>query len=256
MVAVATAAPGTALRGARSLAPMRRIQRQRADRRSRHRHLRTAPRHRRHGGPPPALGPFLVFACLGVEAVHGARHHAAGAAGPAYPRRCPAAARAGAFVLSGHHHPASPAPHGGHSRPRRTRHGALEPGLYPADEGSARDVREAAAALLFRTGRGIRVQQHGLYPARRDHRPPLGRLLPTVHGRADFCPARHEGQRGLQPPVQGMPAELPGVRLRRKEDGFSIRCDLNFLDGVFGDGGIYSSARDLVRSTARCAKAR
>ena len=32
----------------------------------------------------------------------------------------------------------------------------------------------------------------------------------------------------------------------RKEDGFNIRCDLNFLDGVFGDGGIYSSARDLV----------
>lgn len=32
----------------------------------------------------------------------------------------------------------------------------------------------------------------------------------------------------------------------RKQDGFNIRCDLNFLDGVFGDGGIYSSARDLV----------
>lgn len=29
--------------------------------------------------------------------------------------------------------------------------------------------------------------------------------------------------------------------------GRKVRCDLNFLDGVFGDGGIYSSAHDLLR---------
>jgi len=33
----------------------------------------------------------------------------------------------------------------------------------------------------------------------------------------------------------------------RKSFGKNVRCDLNFLDGVFGDGGIYSSAEDLVR---------
>jgi CubicO group peptidase (beta-lactamase class C family) len=33
----------------------------------------------------------------------------------------------------------------------------------------------------------------------------------------------------------------------RKSFGRYVRCDLNFLDGVFGDGGIYSSAEDLVR---------
>ncbi len=38
------------------------------------------------------------------------------------------------------------------------------------------------------------------------------------------------------------PLQLPDVRLSPKQDGFGIRCDLNFLDGVFGDGGIYSSA--------------
>jgi CubicO group peptidase (beta-lactamase class C family) len=33
----------------------------------------------------------------------------------------------------------------------------------------------------------------------------------------------------------------------RRHEGRRIRCDLNFLDGVFGDGGIYASAADLVR---------
>jgi CubicO group peptidase (beta-lactamase class C family) len=33
----------------------------------------------------------------------------------------------------------------------------------------------------------------------------------------------------------------------RKNFGKNVRCDLNFLDGVFGDGGIYASAEDLVR---------
>ena len=33
----------------------------------------------------------------------------------------------------------------------------------------------------------------------------------------------------------------------RRNSGGRILCDLNFLDGVFGDGGIYASAEDLVR---------
>jgi CubicO group peptidase (beta-lactamase class C family) len=33
----------------------------------------------------------------------------------------------------------------------------------------------------------------------------------------------------------------------RKSFGRKVRCDLNFLDGVFGDGGIFASAEDLVR---------
>jgi CubicO group peptidase (beta-lactamase class C family) len=33
----------------------------------------------------------------------------------------------------------------------------------------------------------------------------------------------------------------------RRHLGRKVICDLNFLDGVFGDGGIYSSAEDLVR---------
>ena len=33
----------------------------------------------------------------------------------------------------------------------------------------------------------------------------------------------------------------------RTESGKKVLCDLNYLDGVFGDGGIFSSAEDLVR---------
>jgi CubicO group peptidase (beta-lactamase class C family) len=33
----------------------------------------------------------------------------------------------------------------------------------------------------------------------------------------------------------------------RRHRGQNLPCDLNFLDGVYGDGGIYSSAEDLVR---------
>jgi len=33
----------------------------------------------------------------------------------------------------------------------------------------------------------------------------------------------------------------------RRQRGQNVPCDLNFLDGVYGDGGIYSSAEDLVR---------
>jgi len=33
----------------------------------------------------------------------------------------------------------------------------------------------------------------------------------------------------------------------RRQQGRTMPCDLNFLDGVYGDGGIYSSAHDLVR---------
>jgi CubicO group peptidase (beta-lactamase class C family) len=33
----------------------------------------------------------------------------------------------------------------------------------------------------------------------------------------------------------------------RRHRGQNVSCDLNFLDGVYGDGGIYSSAEDLVR---------
>jgi CubicO group peptidase (beta-lactamase class C family) len=37
--------------------------------------------------------------------------------------------------------------------------------------------------------------------------------------------------------------------LRRTYAGFGkkVSCDLNYLDGVYGDGGIYASARDLAR---------
>jgi CubicO group peptidase (beta-lactamase class C family) len=33
----------------------------------------------------------------------------------------------------------------------------------------------------------------------------------------------------------------------RRHRGQTLPCDLNFLDGVYGDGGIYSTAEDLVR---------
>jgi CubicO group peptidase (beta-lactamase class C family) len=33
----------------------------------------------------------------------------------------------------------------------------------------------------------------------------------------------------------------------RRSAGRNLRCDLNFLDGIYGDGGIYASAEDLVR---------
>lgn len=33
----------------------------------------------------------------------------------------------------------------------------------------------------------------------------------------------------------------------RRDRGRLVLCDLNFFDGVFGDGGIYASAEDLVR---------
>jgi CubicO group peptidase (beta-lactamase class C family) len=33
----------------------------------------------------------------------------------------------------------------------------------------------------------------------------------------------------------------------RRHQGRTMPCDLNFLDGVYGDGGIYASAHDLVR---------
>ena len=33
----------------------------------------------------------------------------------------------------------------------------------------------------------------------------------------------------------------------QRQLGKKVLCDLNFLDGVFGDGGIYSSAEDLMR---------
>jgi CubicO group peptidase (beta-lactamase class C family) len=38
-----------------------------------------------------------------------------------------------------------------------------------------------------------------------------------------------------------------GMRKRSGNFGKKVLCDLNFLDGVFGDGGIYASARDIVR---------
>jgi CubicO group peptidase (beta-lactamase class C family) len=38
-----------------------------------------------------------------------------------------------------------------------------------------------------------------------------------------------------------------GMRKRFGQFGKKVRCDLNYLDGVFGDGGIYASARDIAR---------
>jgi hypothetical protein len=37
------------------------------------------------------------------------------------------------------------------------------------------------------------------------------------------------------------------MRKRFGRFGKKVRCDLNHLDGVFGDGGIYASAEDIVR---------
>jgi len=42
-------------------------------------------------------------------------------------------------------------------------------------------------------------------------------------------------------------ARVFGFRKRFVCFGKKVSCDLNYLDGVFGDGGIYSSAEDLVR---------
>ncbi len=42
-------------------------------------------------------------------------------------------------------------------------------------------------------------------------------------------------------------ARVYGFRKRFVCFGKKVSCDLNYLDGVFGDGGIYSSAEDLVR---------
>ena len=38
-----------------------------------------------------------------------------------------------------------------------------------------------------------------------------------------------------------------GMRNESEMSGDKVLCDLNHLDGVFGDGGIYASAEDLVR---------
>jgi CubicO group peptidase (beta-lactamase class C family) len=38
-----------------------------------------------------------------------------------------------------------------------------------------------------------------------------------------------------------------GMRKRFGRFGKKVRCDLNYLDGVFGDGGIYASAEDITR---------
>lgn len=38
-----------------------------------------------------------------------------------------------------------------------------------------------------------------------------------------------------------------GMRKRFGRFGKKVRCDLNYLDGVFGDGGIYASAEDIAR---------
>ena len=38
-----------------------------------------------------------------------------------------------------------------------------------------------------------------------------------------------------------------GMRKESAHSGDKVPCDLNHLDGVFGDGGIYASAEDLVR---------
>ena len=38
-----------------------------------------------------------------------------------------------------------------------------------------------------------------------------------------------------------------GMRKRFGRFGRKVRCDLNYLDGVFGDGGIYASVEDIAR---------
>ena len=78
-------ADGPARRESGGVARARRVQRQRADRRTRHGHVRAAPRsggRRRHD---PADAAFVVLARFSVEAVHRSRHHAARPQRPAQP---------------------------------------------------------------------------------------------------------------------------------------------------------------------------
>ena len=57
-------------------------------------------------------------------------------------------------------------------------------------------------------------------------------------------------------PVCTLQCRATGMRRRFGCFGKRVSSDMNYLDGVFGDGGIHASAEDLLRWDAPCARAR
>lgn len=88
----------------------------------------------------------------------------------------------------------------------------------------------------------------------------LGEIIARVSGRTypDFMRAEVLGPLGMQDSAafnltsdsRSLPNRVFGMRTRMMCFGGEEAADLNYLDGLFGDGGIYASANDLIRFDA------
>jgi CubicO group peptidase (beta-lactamase class C family) len=70
---------------------------------------------------------------------------------------------------------------------------------------------------------------------------------PEFMAREIFAPLGMKDSAAFNLASGNCPLPSRAFGMRRRIFGGKVRCDLNYLDGAFGDGGIYASAEDLVR---------
>jgi CubicO group peptidase (beta-lactamase class C family) len=73
-----------------------------------------------------------------------------------------------------------------------------------------------------------------------------GRSYPEFMAEAIFGPLGMNDSAAFNLSSKECPLRTRAIGFQRSL-GRKVRCDLNFLDGVFGDGGIYSGTQDLLR---------